>query len=303
MPDVNERSEPIRSPIIETSIGAAGNSDDNLRRKSPDIISISSTSESESHETHFDEAVVPSPNKLNITTSAPDAGVETTTSTNTGVNNPDPLSQANTIVETPMEPHRLVPNSSAEPSRVSEPRADYLAMLAQNGLKKKLELSDSIPAGAVPNTPKTYADYNRQHPLGNPAGDTTTNPRRAEIPRNPFRVPNPNFQHQGPNTPQAENRPKSSAIPSAQPQSQPQVNTSPAPYYPPLRPKVVQEQSTVQDPDLRRVNQHVSSSKWGNQGTAPHANHHGAPRSQAPYQRIPYLPQPGNDWRSVNGLR
>ncbi|KAI7785683.1 hypothetical protein LA080_006249 [Diaporthe eres] len=302
VPDVNERSEPIRSPILETSIEAAGNSDDNLRRKSPDIISISSTSEAESHETHFDEAAIPSPNKLNITTSAPDAGVETTTSTNMSVNNPDPLSQANTIVEAPIEPHRLVSNSSAEPAQASESGADYLAMIAQNSLKKNHELSDSIPAGTVPNTPKTYADYNRQPPLGNPAGDTTTNPPRAEIPRNPYRVPNPNFQHQGPNTPQAENRPNNSAIPPTQSQSQPQVNTPPAPYYPTLRPKVVQEHTTVQDPDPRRAGQHVSSSRWGNQGTAPHASHYGAPHSQAPNQGIPYCPRPGNTWRSVNGL-
>lgn len=319
-PVVNERSEPIHFPSLETAIGAAGNSDDNLRRNSSDdIISISSTSSSESHETHFDEAAVPSPNTLNITTSAPDADVETTTSTNTSVNNPDPLNQANTIVEATAEPHHLVPNFSAEPAQASEPRADYLAMIAQNGLKKKLEMSDSVPPGSVQqvaprsahhtedNTREpvtTYADYNRQPPPVIPAGDTTTSPRRAE----PFRVPNPNFQHQGPSTPQVENRSNNSAIPAAQSQSQPQPNPSPVPYHPTLRPKVVQEQPSVQDPDLRRAGQHVPSPRWGNQGTAPHANHFGAPHPQAPhpqapYQGFPYLHQPGNPWRSVNGPR
>ncbi|KAG6353431.1 hypothetical protein INS49_005612 [Diaporthe citri] len=319
VPVVDQRSEPIRPPTLETWTGAAGNSNDNLRRNSFDIISISSTPASESHETHFDEAAVPSPNKLNITTSAPDADVETTTSTDMSVNNPDPVNQANTMVEATVEPHHSVPNLSAEPAEVSESRADYLAIIAQNGLKKKLELSDSIPPGTVKQVaPRctTYADFNRQPSRGNPAGDTTTIPPQAEISRTPFRVPNPNFQHQGPNTPQVENRSNNSAMPSAQSQPQPQPDTSPAPYHPNLRMEVVREQSTVQGPDPRRAGQHVSSPRWGNQGTAPHANHYGvsgdnrtwlagngATQSQAPCQGFPHLHLSGNTWRSINGIR
>lgn len=331
MPVVNERSEPTRFPILETSIGAAGNSDGNLRRNSFDIISISSTPASESYGTHFDEPAVPSPKKLNITTSAPDADVETTTSTSMSVNNPDLLNQANTIVEATVEPHHLVPNFPAEPAQVSESRADYLAIIAQDCLKRKPELSDSIPPGTVQqvapgcahhtedNARKpiaTYADFNRQPSLVNPAGDTTTIPPRAETSRVPFRVPNPNFQHQGPSTPQVENRSVNSATPSARPQPQPQPNTSPAPCHPNQRLDRVPEQPTVQDPDPRRASQHVPSSPWGNQGTAPRANHYGVPgdnrtwhagngatHPQAPYQEFPYLHQPGNNWRSINGLR
>lgn len=330
VPVVNKRSEPIRLPILETSVRAAGNSDDNLRRGSFDIISIRSTA-SESSEIHSDEAVVPSPNKLNRTNPAPDADVEPTTSTNMSVHNPDQLNQANTIVEATVEPHRLVPNSSAEPAQISESRADYLAIIAQNGLKTKLELSDSIPPRIVQqvapgsahhtedNTRKvvtTYSDFSHQLPLSNPASDTTTIPPRAQNFRTPFRIPNPNHQHQGQNTPQVENRFTNSAIPSARSQSQPQLNTSPAPYQPNLRSEVVQDQSTVRDPDPRNAGQHMSSPRWGNQGTAPNANHHGvsdrnrtwlagngATHSQAPYQGFPHPRQSDNTWRNINGLR
>ena len=318
---VNERSEPICAPIParETSIGAAGNSDDNLRGDSFDIISISSTPASESHETHPDEAAVPSPNNLNRTPSAPHADVETTTSTDMSNNNPDQPNQADMIVEATVQPHHLVPNLSAEPAQVSEPRADYLAFISQNGLKRKLELSDSIPPAtvqqAVPQRVTTYSDFSRQLSVDNPASDTTTIPPQAKRFQSPFRVPNPNFQHQGPIAPQAENRSNNSTMPSAQSQPQPQGNTSPAPYHPNLRLGVVQEQSAVQDPDPRRASPHVSSSRWGDQGTAPRANHHGVhdynrtwvashgtTHSQAPYQGFPHLNQSGNDWRSINGL-
>lgn len=344
VPVVNERSEP---PIFEPSIRAARNSDDNRRRSSfQSIISISSTPESELHETRPDEAAVPSPNELNKTTSALDADVETTTSTNITVNNPDQLSQANTVVEATVDPNHLVPNSSAEPAQVSEPSADSLATIAQNGLDKKRELSDSILSGTVQQVaPRhadhtqdnireviitgTYADFNRQLTRSNHASDTTTVtiPPRAEFSQNPFsqpsaarpttpyRVPNPNHQHQVPNTPQVENRSSNSAVPSAQSQSQPRPNTSPALYHHHHQ-RLVQEQYTAQNPDPRRAGQPVPSPRWGNQGTAPQANHHGvsdhnragpasnrATHSQAPSQGSPHLHQRDNGWNSINGHR
>lgn len=346
-PVVNERREPIpiRFPILETSIGAAGNSGHNQRRSSfQSIISISSTPASESHETHPDEAAVSSPNEQNRTTSAPDADAETTTSTNMSVNNPDQLSQAKTVVETTVEPNHLVPNSSAGPAQASDSLADYLRSIAMNacGLDKKVELSSSIPPGTVQQVaprradhteddtrevPTTYSDFNRQLSRGNPASNTTTIPPRAEFSQNPFsqnpaarptvpyRVPNPNHQHQVPITPQVENRSSNSAVPSAQSQSQPRPNTSPTLYHHHNQ-RLIQEQYTAQNPDPRRASQPVPSPRWGNQGTAPHANHHGvsdnnragpasngATHSQAPSQGSPHLHQRDNGWNSINGHR
>lgn len=94
-----------------------------------------------------------------------------------------------------------------------------------------------------------------------------------------------------------------------------QPNASPAPCHPNQRLGVLPEQSKVQGPDPRRAGQHVPSSPWGNQGTAPRANHYGVPgdnrtwhagngatHPQAPYPGFPYLQKSGNTWRTINGL-
>lgn len=316
VPVVNDR---------ETSIEADGNNDDNLRRKPIDIVSISSTPVSESREIHPDEADVPSHSELNRTTLPPNADVETTTSINMGANNPDQPTQVDTGFEATAERPQLVHQFSAEPSEVPDVRADYLATIAQNGLKQNLGLSDPVPPETAQHiTPRedntrkiicTISELSRTSSLGNPAGHTTTIPPRAENARNPFKNQNQPPQYHGPNTPRVENRSSKSTIPPGQAQPQPQLNNSYVPYQPNLRSELVQEQPTVQVSDPRHTGQHVSWSGRGDQGTAAHSNHHGvsehnrtwvvgneASRSQTPYQEFSHLHPSEKTWRSINGL-
>lgn len=313
MPVVNDR---------ETSIGYHGNSDDNLRRKSFDIISISSTPASESCETNPDEAAVPSYSQLNRTDSAPNADEETTTSANMSANEPDQPTQVNTVVEAAVKAPHLVHQTSAEPAQASELRAHYLATIAQNGLQQNLGVSDSVPpvtaqqvtsqADNTPKTVSTYSDFIRMPSRGSSASYTTTISPPAENFRNPFKNQNQPHQHHGPSTPQVENRYNNSAIPSSQSQPQPQVNNNFVPVQPNLQPKVVQEHPIVQQPDPRHTGQYVPWSRQGDQGAPLHADNRGvsehnrtwldgneASRSVPP-QGIPFIPPP---WRTVNGRR
>lgn len=316
-------------PVVndgETSIQADGNGNDNLLRESIDIISISSTQVSESREIHPDEAAVPSQSELNRTTSAPNADVETITSTNMAANNPDQPTQVDTVFEATVERHCLDHQFSAEPSQVPELRPDYLATIAQNSLNQNPGLSNSVPPGTAQQiTPRedntreiipTILEYSRTSSLGNPASHTTAIPQRAEHARNPFKSQNQPHQYHGPNTPQVENRSDNSTIPLGQAQPQPQPNNRYVPYQPNLRPEMVQEQPTVQVSDPRHTGQHVSWSRRGDQGTAAGANHHGvsehnrtwvvgteASRSQEPYQGSSHPHTSENTWRSINGIR
>lgn len=284
VPVVNDR---------ETSVEADGNNDDNLRREYIDLTSVSSTPVSKSREIHPDEAAITSHSELNRTASAPNADVETTTSTNIGANNPAQRPQANTVFEATVERPHLVHQLSAEPSQVPELRTDYLATIAQNGLKQNLGLSGSAPPGTaqqitpqVDNSHKiirTFSEFNRASSLGNPASHTTTIPPRAEDVRNPFKNQNQPHQYHGPNTPQVENRSNNSAIPSGQAQPQPQLNNRYVPIQPNLRSEMAQEQPTVQVSDPRHTGQHVSWSRRGDQGTAAHANHHGVSEHNRPW--------------------
>lgn len=277
----------------ETSVEADGNGDDNLRREYIDLTSGSSTPVSESREIHPDEAAVPSHSELNRTASASNADVETTTSTNIGANNPAQPTEVNTAFEATVERRHSVDQFSAEPSQVPELRADYLATIAQNGLKQNLGLSVSVPPGIAQqitpqedNTHKiirTFSDFNRASSLGNPASHTATVPPRAANVRNPFKNQNQPHQYHGPNTPQVENRPNNSAIPSGQAQPQPQRNNSFVPIQPDLRSGTVQEQPTVQVSDPRHTGQDVPWSRRGDQGTAAHANHHGVSEHNRPW--------------------
>lgn len=313
---------------VETSIEADGNSTGNesLRRESIDIISVSSTPVSESREIHPDEAVVPSHSELNKTTSAPNADVETTTSSNMGAKNPDQSTQVNTVSEATMERPYLDHQFSAQPSQVPELRADYLATIAQNGLKQNPGLSNCVPPGTTQqitpredNTRKiihTISEFSRTSSLGNPASHTTTIPPRAANAQNPFKSQSQPHQYHGPNTPQVENRSNNSTIPLGQAQPQPQLNNRYVPYQPSLRPEMVQEQPTVQVSDPTHTGQHVSWSRRDDQGTAAGVNHHGvsehnntrvvgneASHTQWPYQGSPYTHPSENTWRSINGIR
>lgn len=316
-------------PVVnddETSIQADGNGNDNLRREPIDIISISSTPVSESREIHPDEAAVPSHSELNRTTSSPYADVETTTSTNMAANNPDQPTQVNTIFEATVERLYLDHQFSAEPSQVPELRADYLATIAQNGLKQNPGLSNSVPPGTARQiTPRednarkiipTTPEHSRTSPLGNPASRTTAIPQRAENAQNPFKSQNQPHQYHGPNTPQVENRSNNSTIPLGQAQPQPQLDNRHVPYQASLPPEMVQEQPTAQVSDPRHTGQHVSWSRRGDQGTAAGVNHHGvsehnrtqvvgneASRTQWPYQGLSHTHPSENTWRSINGIR
>lgn len=316
-------------PVVndgEISMEADGNGNDNVRRNSIDIISISSTPGSESREIHHHEAAVPSHSELNRTTSAPNAGVETSTSTNMSTKTPDQPTQVNTIFEATVERPYLDHQLSAEPPQVPELRADYLATIAQNGLKQNPGLSDSVPTGTAQQiTPQedntrevvpTIPEFSHTSSLGNPASHATTIPPRAENARNPFKSQNQPHQYHGPNTPQVENRSNNSTIPSGPAQPQPQPNNRYVPYQPNLRPEMVQEQPRVQVSDPRHTGQHVSWTRQGDQSTAAGANHHGvsehnrtwvvgneASRSQEPYQGSSHPHPSENTWRSINGIR
>lgn len=323
------RGEGVKAGLVpvvndrETSAEADRNSNDNLRRNSIDIISISSTQVSASRETHPDEAAVPSHSELNGTTSAPNVDVEPTTSTNMGTSNPDQPTQVNTGFQATVESPHLV-----HPSQVAELRAEYLATIAQNGLKQNLGQSHSAPPGTAQqttpredNTPKIIppvSQFSRTSSVGNPASETATIPPRAENVRNPFTNQNQPHQYHGPNTPQVENRSDNLGILSSQAQPQPPLNNRHVPYQPNLRSEMVQEQPTVQVSDPRHTGQHVSWSGRGGQGTAAHANHHGvsehdraravgneAPRFHAPltYEEFSRLPPSEKGWRSINGPR
>lgn len=340
MPEANESNSPEPTiskpwgtgveagpmPVVndhETSIGDHVNSDDNLRRKSVDIISISSTPAYEWRETYPDDAAVLSYSQLNRTCSAPNADVETTISANLSANEPDHPTQANTVVEAVANAPPSVHHPSAEPAQVSELRAHYLATIAQNGLQQNLGLSDSVPPETAQqvtpredNTPKTvsaYSDFIRMPSRGSPASHTTTISPLAENFRNPFKNQNQPHLHHGPSAPQVENRYNNSAIPPGQSQPQPQVNNNFVPVQPSLQPKVVQEHPIVQEPDPRHTGQYVPWSRQGDQGAPLHADHRGvsennrtwldgneASRSVPPYQGIPPIHPP---WRTVNGLR
>lgn len=313
MPAVNDHG---------TSIGDHGNSDHNLRKKSFDIISISSTPASESRETNPDEAAVPSHSELNRTISAPNADVKTTASANMSANDSDQTIQVNTVVEATARAPHLIHQPSAEPAQASEIRADYLATIAQNGLGQNLGLSDSVMPGTArrvtsrqDNTHKivaTYSDFSRMCSLGRPANHTTTTSPRAENFRNPFTNQNLPHEYHRPNTPQVGNRDNNSAIPPGQSQPQPQINNRFAPIQPNLQSKVVQEQSIVKEPDPRHTDQHGSWSRHGDPGAALHTNKgvsdhnrtgivgNDPSRSVTPYQGFSAL-HPA--WRSINGLR
>lgn len=316
-------------PIVndgETSIEADGNSNENLRRESIDIISISSAPLSESREMHPIEAAVPSHRELNRTTSAPNADVETTTSNNISAKNPDQPAQVDTASEATVERPDLDHQFSAEPSQVPELRADYLATIAQNGLKQNPGLSHSVPpVSAQQITPRenntrqiipTSSEFSRPSSLGNPTSHATTIPPRVENARNPFKSQNQPHQFHGPNIPQVENRSNNPTIPLGQAQPQSQLNNKYVPYQPDLRPEMVQEQPTVQVSDPRHTGQHVLWSRRGDQGTATGSNHHGvsepnrtwvvgneASRSQEPYQGSSHPHPSENTWRSINGIR
>lgn len=327
---VQPRAEGVKAGLVpvvndrETSAEADRNSNSNLRRNSIDIISISSTQVSASREIHPDEAAVPSHSELNGTSSAPNADVEPTTSTNMGTSNPEQPTQVNnTVFQATVESPHLV-----HPSQVAELRAEYLATIAQNGLKQNLGQSHSVPPGTAQQTaPRedntcnitpTAPEFSRASSLGNPASNTTTIPPRAENVRNPFKNQNQPPQYHGPNTPQAENRSNNSAIPSGQAQPQPQLNSGHIPYQPNPRSEVVQEQPTPRVSDPRHTGQDVSWSGRADQGAAAHANRPGAPehnriravgneasRSQAPatYQEFFHHHPSENPWRSINGPR
>lgn len=315
-------------PVVndhETSTGADGSNNDyprrtsfeNPRRKSfESIISISSTSASETLEISPLEAAVRELNRIPLT---PNADAEPTTSTNMSANNPDQPTQVNTAVEATVEPPHQVHQPSAEPAQVPELRADYLATIAQNGLRQNLGLSDSVPPGTAQqpisredNThkiPATYADFNRMSSVSNPASHTTTIPPRAEESRNAFKNQSqPPPQNHAPRTPLVDSRPNNPAIPPRQPQPQPQpdsrfvpiqpnprpqvapIQPSPRPEFVPIqrnpRPEVVQKRPTVQSPGPRHLGPHMSVSGRGAQGTAPHTNHHGVSEQNRPWGAV-----------------
>lgn len=255
---------------VKTSIKADGNSTSNesLRRESIDIISVSSTPVSKSRKIHPNKAVVPSHSKLNKTTSAPNANVETTTSSNIGTKNPDQSTQVNTVSKATVERPYLDHQFSAQPSQVPELRANYLATIAQNGLKQNPGLSNCIPPGTTrqitsreDNTRKiihTISESSHTPSLSNPASHTTTIPPQATNAQNPFKSQSQPHQYHRPNTPQVENRSNNSTIPLGQAQPQPQLNNRYVPYQPSLRPEMVQEQPTVQVSDPGHTGQHVS---------------------------------------------
>lgn len=319
-------------------MGADGSNNDYPRRKSSNndyprrksfesIISISSTPESETGEFYIEPgsllcriaelAAIPL-HEPDRTTSVPNADVGTPTSTNMSASNPDQPTQVNTVVEATVEPPHQARQSSAEPAQVPELRADYLATIAQNGLRQNLGLSDSVPPGTAQqptsredNTrqiPATYADFNRMSSVSNPASHTTTIPPRAEESRNPFKNQSQPPQQYAPRTPLVDSRPNNSAIPPRQPQPQPQpdnrfvpiqpnprpqvvpIQPSPRPEIVPIqrnpRPEVVQERPTVQSPGPRHLGPHMSVSGRGDQGTSPHTNHHGFSEQNRPWGAV-----------------